>query len=202
MSVLTLATRIMPPMPKAAPSRLPTTSREGAAAVYVPSCVNRIFGLSRAQGNGSALRLPEAVVAVSARARLPVWIPPDVGGHCCAVPWSSKGYDRGLSRGRVAGAAAGSRAGAPKGAQDGHATARLTIKRAFVAQKSRSLARPSHGGAVTGPPLPGSGGVLVVGDSLEELTSPFLQKYLPSTQLTINVHSPHDPGQPDGVHRR
>jgi len=81
-----------PAMPKAAPSRPPTTSREGAAAVYVPSCVNRIFGLSRAQGNGSAMVLPEAVVAVSARAGLPVWIPPDVAGHCCAVPWGSKGY--------------------------------------------------------------------------------------------------------------
>jgi D-lactate dehydrogenase len=81
-----------PATPRAAPSRLPTTSREGAAAVYVPSCVNRIFGLSRAQGNGSAMVLTEAVVAVSARAGLPVWIPPDVAGHCCAVPWGSKGY--------------------------------------------------------------------------------------------------------------
>ena len=99
----------------------------------------------------------------------------------------AKGYHRGLSRGRTAGAAAGSRAGAPRGAQDGHATAQKTIERAFVAQKSRSVARPPHGGGVAGPPLPGSGGVLVVGDSLEELTSPFLQKYLPQAQLTINA---------------
>jgi hypothetical protein len=99
----------------------------------------------------------------------------------------AKGYDRGLSRGRTAGAAAGSRAGAPRGARDGQATARSTIKRALVAQSSRSLARPSPGGPASGSPLPGSGGVLVVGDSLEELTSPFLQKYLPSTQLTINA---------------
>jgi hypothetical protein len=98
----------------------------------------------------------------------------------------AKGYDRGLRSGRAAGAAAGSRAGAPRGAQDGHATARATIKRAFVAQSSRSLQRP-RGGATSPPPLPGSGGVLVVGDSLEELTSPFLQKYLPRTQLTINA---------------
>ncbi len=99
----------------------------------------------------------------------------------------AKGYERGLGRGRAAGAAAGSRAGAPRGARDGHATARSTIKRALVAQSSRSLARPSHGEAASSSPLPGSGGVLVVGDSLEELTSPFLQKYLPSTQLTINA---------------
>lgn len=33
----------------------------------------------------------------------------------------------------------------------------------------------------------GEGGVLVVGDSLEELTSPYLQKYLPGVPLTVNA---------------
>jgi len=33
----------------------------------------------------------------------------------------------------------------------------------------------------------GSGGVLVVGDSLEELTSPYLAKYLPGVPLTVNA---------------
>ncbi|MDX6610047.1 MAG: hypothetical protein QOF85_1972 [Solirubrobacterales bacterium] len=33
----------------------------------------------------------------------------------------------------------------------------------------------------------GDGGVLVVGDSLEELTSPYLKKYLPGVPLTINA---------------
>lgn len=33
----------------------------------------------------------------------------------------------------------------------------------------------------------GSGGVLVVGDSLEELTSPYLAKYLPGIPLTVNA---------------
>jgi hypothetical protein len=33
----------------------------------------------------------------------------------------------------------------------------------------------------------GSGGVLVVGDSLEELTSPYLGKFLPGVPLTINA---------------
>ena len=37
----------------------------------------------------------EALVAVSARAGLALWIPPDVAGHCCATPWSSKGYRSG-----------------------------------------------------------------------------------------------------------
>ena len=77
----------VPPMPPPA-AELPETAREGAAAVYFPSCVNRIFGSPR----GS---LPAALVAVSARAGLPVWIPPDAPGHCCGTPWSSKGYREG-----------------------------------------------------------------------------------------------------------
>jgi D-lactate dehydrogenase len=32
------------------------------------------------------------MVEVSARAGLPVWIPPDVAGSCCGLPWSSKGF--------------------------------------------------------------------------------------------------------------
>jgi D-lactate dehydrogenase len=85
-------------MPQAAPARLPETHRERTAAVYVPSCVNRIFGRSRqANGAGPRLGVIEAMVAVSARAGLPVWIPADVPGHCCAVPWGSKGYRDGHS---------------------------------------------------------------------------------------------------------
>ena len=63
----------------------------GAAAVYLPSCLNRIFGNDRATRR-PARRVPEALVALSARAGLPLWIPDDVAGHCCGVPWSSKGY--------------------------------------------------------------------------------------------------------------
>jgi D-lactate dehydrogenase len=82
-------------MPRPAPAKLPETSRQGAAAVYMPACVNRIFG--RTRGNGSGLPLPEAMVEVSARAGMPVWIPEDVAGHCCAVPWTSKGYTDGAA---------------------------------------------------------------------------------------------------------
>jgi D-lactate dehydrogenase len=85
-----------PGMPHAASSRMPETARDGAAAVYVPSCINRMFGTSRkANGGGPELSVVEAMVAVSARAGLPLWIPPDVAGNCCAVPWGSKGYGEG-----------------------------------------------------------------------------------------------------------
>jgi D-lactate dehydrogenase len=72
----------------------------------MPACVNRIFGQPASNGsrlaarprtNGDGLPLLEAMVAVSARAGLPVWIPEDVGGHCCSVPWASKGYTDGAA---------------------------------------------------------------------------------------------------------
>ena len=79
--------------PAPAPSKLPPSSPAGAAAVYLPSCLNRIFGNPR--GAAATPTLPEALVAISGRAGLPLWIPDDVAGHCCGVPWSSKGYRAG-----------------------------------------------------------------------------------------------------------
>ncbi|HKO37488.1 MAG TPA: FAD-binding and (Fe-S)-binding domain-containing protein [Solirubrobacterales bacterium] len=63
------------------PARL-SPGADQAAAVYVPSCTNRIF-------DGNPV---EALVAVSARAGSPVWIPEGVDGSCCGLPWSSKGF--------------------------------------------------------------------------------------------------------------
>ena len=76
-------------MPGPAAGTLPASDRDGVAAVYVPACINRIFGRP---GRAPGLSLPEAMVEVSRRAGMPVWIPPDVVGHCCATPWASKGY--------------------------------------------------------------------------------------------------------------
>jgi D-lactate dehydrogenase len=90
-------------LPGPAPAALPATEREGAAAVYIPSCTNRIFGPtlnSAADGTQSrhidrfGSRRPsvvEAMVEVSGRAGLPVWIPVDVAGSCCGLPFGSKG---------------------------------------------------------------------------------------------------------------
>jgi D-lactate dehydrogenase len=87
-------------LPPPAPAKLPSTIHTGAAAVYVPSCTNRIFGSAAAgttshdMGGKSAHRpqVVEALVEVSARAGLPVWIPEDVVGSCCGLPWGSKGF--------------------------------------------------------------------------------------------------------------
>ena len=75
-------------MPKPAAARMPATQRDGATAVYLPACVNRIFG----SAGGVSTSVVEALVAVSARAQAPVWIPPDAAGHCCGTPWTSKGH--------------------------------------------------------------------------------------------------------------
>jgi D-lactate dehydrogenase len=87
-------------LPPAASASLPATERQNAAAVYIPSCTNRIFGNTvdgpkRTIGLDLSARrrgLAGALVEVSARAGLPVWIPADVAGSCCGLPWSSKGF--------------------------------------------------------------------------------------------------------------
>ena len=83
----------LPNMPAAAKPRLPQTPREGVAAVYFTSCVNRIFG--RTTGQGRKPTLQEALIALSARAGLPLWLPEDIRGRCCATIWHSKGYVEG-----------------------------------------------------------------------------------------------------------
>lgn len=79
----------MAPMPGAAPAR-PSTRREGATAVYFPSCVSRTMGALPGETEGTSLM--DAMVSLSQRAGHPVWIPADADGHCCGVPFSSKGY--------------------------------------------------------------------------------------------------------------
>jgi D-lactate dehydrogenase len=44
-------------------------------------------------GEPDETSLMEAFVAVASRAGSPVWIPSDVEGTCCGVPFSSKGYE-------------------------------------------------------------------------------------------------------------
>ncbi len=80
-----------PEMPKAAKAHLPTTSLEGAQAIYFPACISRMMG--HLPGEPEELSLVEALVKVSARAGVPIHIPHDVEGTCCGVPFSSKGFD-------------------------------------------------------------------------------------------------------------
>ena len=79
-------------VPRAA-KPLPPTERTGAAAVYFPSCISRVLGAL--PGEPAENSLAEAFIAVAARAGVPLYIPQDVVGTCCGVPFSSKGYDQG-----------------------------------------------------------------------------------------------------------
>ena len=78
------------PMPLPARGTKPLTSKAGAAAVYFPACINRMFG--RDPGSTSTMSIQEALVEISRRAKQTVWIPDDVTGLCCSTPFSSKGF--------------------------------------------------------------------------------------------------------------
>ncbi|HEY5895548.1 MAG TPA: FAD-binding and (Fe-S)-binding domain-containing protein [Chthoniobacterales bacterium] len=80
----------LPNIPEPAPIQLPKTQRQGAAGVYFSACVNRIFGATQSQAPAPTLQ--EAMVTLSARAGLPLWLPEDLAGNCCATVWHSKGY--------------------------------------------------------------------------------------------------------------
>jgi D-lactate dehydrogenase len=80
-------------MPRAARGRRPATEKASSQAVYFPSCISRVMG--HLPGEPDEMTLMEAFVAVANRARVPVWIPANVEGTCCGVPFSSKGYEDG-----------------------------------------------------------------------------------------------------------
>jgi len=78
-------------MPYATKGGIPPTEHSGAKAVYFPSCVSRTMG--RLPGEPSELSLMQATVELAKRAGVPLWIPHDVAGNCCATPYSSKGFE-------------------------------------------------------------------------------------------------------------
>jgi D-lactate dehydrogenase len=76
------------PLPARAP---PKTQRQGAQAIYFPSCISRAMGRLRDEPNDMSLMA--VIVELAARAAAPVYIPADAAGVCCGVPFSSKGFD-------------------------------------------------------------------------------------------------------------
>jgi D-lactate dehydrogenase len=83
------------PMPR--PASQPSLSHNSAtistqaAAVYYPACITRIMGAL--PGEPEAIPNTEAMLKIARRANIKLFIPPDVTGHCCGVPFSSKGFD-------------------------------------------------------------------------------------------------------------
>jgi D-lactate dehydrogenase len=81
----------MPDTPFAA-GRVPLTKKEGARAIYFPSCISRIMGRLPTEPKDRSLM--EVTVELARRAGVPVYIPSDVAGTCCGMPFSSKGFTR------------------------------------------------------------------------------------------------------------
>src|SRR4030095_15042656 len=80
-------------LPRPASGRLPATSPSGAQALYFPSCISRVIGPRPGEPDEGGL--VEAVLSLARRAGAPCFIPENVAGVCCGVPFASKGYDEG-----------------------------------------------------------------------------------------------------------
>jgi D-lactate dehydrogenase len=81
----------MPDTPFAA-GKVPVTKKEGSEAVYFPTCISRIMGRLPAEPKDQSLM--EVTVGLARRAGVPLYIPSDVAGTCCGMPFSSKGFTR------------------------------------------------------------------------------------------------------------
>jgi len=94
-----------------------------------------------------------------------------------------------MSAGREEGARAGRRAGREQAREEGERRGLIAGERAAQAELDAiALATASAEPEAEGDERPlGTAGVLVVGDSLEVLTSPYLEGYLQGIELTINV---------------
>jgi len=81
------------PMPEARRGSIPATARESADAVYFPACISRIMGTL--PGEPEEVSHMQVLLNVAERAQVKLFVPRDVGGHCCGVPFSSKGFEAG-----------------------------------------------------------------------------------------------------------
>jgi len=74
------------------PEEFRSPKKEGARAIYFPSCISRIMGRLPTEPKDRSLM--EVTVELARRAGVPVYIPSDVAGTCCGMPFSSKGFTR------------------------------------------------------------------------------------------------------------
>ncbi len=80
-------------MPRPRRGSLPATSRQGAEAVYFPACISRIMGALPGEPDDTTTM--QALLNIAGRAKVAVYVPEDVTGNCCGVPFSSKGFEAG-----------------------------------------------------------------------------------------------------------
>lgn len=64
-------------------------------AVFLPACVNTMFGPADADATKPGIGATEAFRLLSERAGVALVVPAGVDGLCCSTPWTSKGHARG-----------------------------------------------------------------------------------------------------------
>jgi D-lactate dehydrogenase len=78
-------------MPRPRRGAVPTHPLENAEAVYFPACISRIMGAL--PGEEQETSVMQARLQVADRAGVQLYLPRNVQGNCCGVPFSSKGFE-------------------------------------------------------------------------------------------------------------
>ncbi|MCL2470992.1 MAG: FAD-binding oxidoreductase [Propionibacteriaceae bacterium] len=84
-------------LPGGGRSRRRPQPRRQADAVYIPACVNSMFGPVTTDSRGRA-GVQAGFEALCARAGITVRVPENIDSMCCGTVWSSKGMTRGHQR--------------------------------------------------------------------------------------------------------
>jgi D-lactate dehydrogenase len=78
-------------MPRPRRGALPVRAKQGAEAVYFPACISRMMGAL--PGEQQETTVMQALLNVADRAGVKLYVPEDIQGNCCGVPFSSKGFE-------------------------------------------------------------------------------------------------------------
>lgn len=78
-------------MPRPRRGALPVRAQHNAEAVYFPTCISRIMGAL--PGEQQESNTMQALLSVAERAGVQLYVPADINGNCCGVPFSSKGFE-------------------------------------------------------------------------------------------------------------
>ncbi len=85
-----------PDLPGGGRSRRPYPTRE-PEAVYLPACIQTLFGPERGFAAGDGIGVSEALLTLCTRAGVEIVVPDGIAGLCCGTPWKSKGLLDGWS---------------------------------------------------------------------------------------------------------
>ena len=78
-------------MPRPRKGALPVRPQANAEAVYFPACISRIMGAL--PGEAQETSVMQAFLNIVERAGVQLYVPEDMEGNCCGVPFSSKGFE-------------------------------------------------------------------------------------------------------------